>query len=66
MFGALISWVMLAAEIPYVAAKDGVMPKWFAKENAAGVAINSLTFTNIITQVFYVHYFQINYNQLIV
>ncbi|MCC5438008.1 basic amino acid/polyamine antiporter [Clostridium botulinum] len=52
LFGALISWVMLAAEIPYVAAKDGVMPKWFAKENAAGVAINSLTFTNIITQVF--------------
>ncbi len=52
LFGALISWVMLAAEIPYVAAKDGVMPKWFTKENAAGVAINSLTFTNIITQVF--------------
>ncbi|WP_251859606.1 basic amino acid/polyamine antiporter [Clostridium sp. Marseille-Q2269] len=52
LFGALISWVMLAAEIPYVAAKDGVMPKWFAKENSAGVPINSLIFTNIISQVF--------------
>jgi arginine:ornithine antiporter/lysine permease len=52
LFGALISWVMLAAEIPYVAAKDGVMPKWFAKENAANVPINSLTFTNIVSQIF--------------
>ncbi|MCR1934017.1 basic amino acid/polyamine antiporter [Clostridium tepidum] len=52
LFGALISWVMLAAEIPYVAAKDGVMPKWFAKENSANVPINSLTFTNIVSQIF--------------
>lgn len=52
LLGGLISWVMLAAEVPYVAAKDGVMPKWFAKENAVGVPVNSLVITNVITQLF--------------
>lgn len=28
------------------------MPKWFAKENKAGVPINSLAITNIVTQLF--------------
>ncbi|SEF40050.1 arginine:ornithine antiporter, APA family (TC 2.A.3.2.3) [Caloramator fervidus] len=54
ILGALISWVMLSAEIPYVAAKDGVMPKWFAKENDKGVPINSLIITNAVTQLFLV------------
>lgn len=54
LFGATLSWILLAAEIPYIAAKDGVMPKWFAKENSAGVPINSLTLTNIVTQIFLV------------
>jgi len=52
VLGALISWVLLTAEIPYVVAADGAMPKWFAKENKAGVPINSLIFSNGITQVF--------------
>lgn len=52
LFGAALSWVMLAAEIPYVAAKDGVMPKWFASENKEGVPINSLFITNFATQIF--------------
>lgn len=51
LIGALLSWILLAAEIPYLAAKDRVMPKWFAKENANGVPINSLTITNAVTQV---------------
>lgn len=52
VLGVLISWILLAAEVPYVAAVDKVMPKWFAKENKAGVPINSLIFTNIATQIF--------------
>lgn len=52
ILGALISWLMLTAEIPYVAAVDNVMPKWFAKENEAGVPINSLIFSNGVTQLF--------------
>lgn len=52
VLGALISWILLTSEIPYVAAVDNVMPKWFAKENKAGVPINSLVFTNAVTQLF--------------
>lgn len=33
LFGSLLGWALLAAEIPYVAAKDGVLPKVFAKLN---------------------------------
>ena len=52
VLGALISWILLTAEIPYVVASDKVMPKWFAKENKAGVPINSLIFSNGVTQIF--------------
>lgn len=52
VLGALISWILLTAEIPFVMASDGVMPKWFAKENKAGVPINSLIFSNGVTQFF--------------
>jgi arginine:ornithine antiporter / lysine permease len=54
LFGAALSWILLAAEIPCIAAKDGVMPKWFAKENSNGVPINSLTITNVVVQIFLV------------
>ncbi|MBW9159745.1 basic amino acid/polyamine antiporter, partial [Clostridium tagluense] len=52
LVGCLISWVMLAAEIPYVAAKGGTMPKWFMKQNDNGAAINSLLLTDALTQIF--------------
>jgi arginine:ornithine antiporter/lysine permease len=50
--GAFLSWTMLCAEIPYVAAKDGAFPRWFAKENAAGSPVNALWFTNGLVQIF--------------
>ena len=34
--GAFLSWTMLCAEIPYVAARTATFPRWFAVENAAG------------------------------
>lgn len=52
VLGALLSWILLTAELPFIAAKDRVMPKWFEKENAAGVPINSLRLTNIVTFIF--------------
>jgi len=50
--GAFLSWTMLCAEIPFVAAKDGAFPRWFAAENAAGSPVNSLWITNGLVQVF--------------
>jgi len=50
--GGLLSWIMIAAEIPYVAAKGGTMPKWFMKQNDKGATVNSLLLTDGLTQVF--------------
>lgn len=52
LIGAFISWVMLAAEIPYLVAKGGSMPKWFRKLNNNGTPKNSLIVTTLCTQVF--------------
>jgi arginine:ornithine antiporter / lysine permease len=52
VLGATLSWIMLTAEIAYIAAKDNVMPRWFAKENKNGVPINSLIMSNALTQLF--------------
>lgn len=52
VMGATLPWIMLVSEIPYIAAKDGVMPKWFEKTNKSGIPINSLLFTQGITQLF--------------
>jgi arginine:ornithine antiporter/lysine permease len=52
VMGATLPWIMLVAEIPYVAAKGGVMPKWLAKTNENGIPINSLLLTQGLTQIF--------------
>ncbi|AEX86063.1 transporter, basic amino acid/polyamine antiporter (APA) family [Marinitoga piezophila KA3] len=53
VFGALLSWLLLTAEIPYIAAvKDNVFPKKFAQQNENATPVFSLTITNIITQIF--------------
>ncbi len=50
--GAFLSWTIFAAEIPHVAAKDGIMPKLFATENASGAPSTSLWITNGLVQLF--------------
>lgn len=52
LFGSLLGWSLLAAEIPYVAAQDGVLPKIFGKLNKKGTPNGSLIITNILVQIF--------------
>jgi arginine:ornithine antiporter/lysine permease len=52
VLGAFLSWTLLAAEVPYVAAKDGTMPRFFAGENASGAPAVSLWVTNGLVQAF--------------
>jgi arginine:ornithine antiporter / lysine permease len=52
VLGAFLSWTLLAAEVPYVAAKDGVMPRFLAGENAQGAPANALWLTNGFVQLF--------------
>ena len=52
VLGAWLGWTLLAGELPFVVAKDGLFPKWFAKENKNKAPVNSLLITNILVQIF--------------
>lgn len=52
IFGAWIANTLLAEEVAYQAGKDKLFPKFFLKENKAGMPINSLFITNLIVQLF--------------
>lgn len=49
--GAFLSWTLLAAEIPLRAAQEGILPRFFARENRNGSPSGSLWVTNICVQV---------------
>ena len=52
LIGALLCWLLLTTEILYVpAAQDGLMPKWFKKNNDRNVPINALLFSMLATQI---------------
>ncbi|MBO9099619.1 MULTISPECIES: arginine-ornithine antiporter [unclassified Rhizobium] len=50
--GAFLSWTLFAAEIPYRAAKEGILPDIFARENKNGAPAGALWITNILVQMF--------------
>lgn len=50
--GAFLSWTLFAAEIPYRAAKDGMLPQVFTVENQNGAPCGALWITNILVQLF--------------
>jgi arginine:ornithine antiporter / lysine permease len=50
--GALLAWTLLAAETLFRPARDAVVPKWFAQENAQGVPSSALWITNGLVQLF--------------
>ncbi|WP_116828736.1 arginine-ornithine antiporter [Pseudomonas syringae] len=52
LLGALLSWVLLCAEIMFAAAKDHTMPEFLSRENANHVPANALWLTNAMVQVF--------------
>lgn len=64
--GAFLSWTVFAAEIPFRAAKEGMMPAMFAQENRNGSPAGSLWITNICVQIFLIitYYFNSTYLSL--
>jgi arginine:ornithine antiporter/lysine permease len=52
VLGAYLAWSLLAAEVPYLAAKYGLFPKYFEKTNEAKVPANALLLTNVVVQAF--------------
>lgn len=49
--GALLAWTLLAAEVPYLAALDGIFPASFSRRNAQGTPVVSLWVTNGLVQL---------------
>jgi len=45
-----LSWVIIAIEVPFVAAKNGTFPRQFAKENSQGTPVFSLLVTTVAMQ----------------
>jgi arginine:ornithine antiporter / lysine permease len=52
LFGSTIGWIMLSAEVPTQAAKQGLFLPAFKKENKKGIPMFSLILTNGIGQLF--------------
>lgn len=68
VLGAFLSWTLLAAEVPYVAAKGGTMPAVFATENSKMSPMVSLWITNGLVQLFLIvtYFASATYNALFV
>lgn len=52
LLGSTIGWVMLSAEVPYQAAKQGLFLPSFLKENKEGIPTFSLLISNLLGQLF--------------
>ncbi|HEX7063637.1 MAG TPA: amino acid permease [Bacillales bacterium] len=50
--GTTIGWVLLSAEVPYQAAKQGIFPKKFMSENKDGAPVFALVLSNGLAQIF--------------
>lgn len=53
VMGAWLGWSLLAAEVPYLAAKDDIFPAWFGKDNENHAPVNSMLMTSLIVQLFF-------------
>ncbi|WP_053368113.1 amino acid permease [Bacillus sp. FJAT-27245] len=52
LVGSTLGWVMLSAEIPYQAAKQGLFLPWFLKDNKKGIPVRAMIVTNGLGQLF--------------
>jgi basic amino acid/polyamine antiporter, APA family len=50
--GALNGWTLMQAELPASMARQGLLPHWFAGENAHGTPANALILSSLITTGF--------------
>ncbi|MEG0425495.1 MAG: amino acid permease, partial [Cetobacterium sp.] len=51
IFGAWITWTIIAAEIPYNISMDNLFPSFLKKLNVNGAASNALIFNAVIKQL---------------
>lgn len=51
LLGCWLSWTMITAEVPYIASKDGVFPKFLTKKNKGDTPVASLLMSTIAMQL---------------
>ncbi|MCD7035055.1 amino acid permease [Metabacillus sp. GX 13764] len=52
LFGSTVGWIVVSSEVPYRAARENLFPAFFGKTNRNGSPANSMTLTNVMTQIF--------------
>jgi len=52
VLGAYLAWMLFATEVPFMAAKEGIMPNFLTRENNQGVPAASLWLTSGLIQAF--------------
>lgn len=50
-FGALNGWTLIAGQFPHAVAKDGLFPKFFARESARGTPVPALLVAGVINSL---------------
>lgn len=50
-FGALNGWILIQAQMPYAAARDGLFPAFFARTNKWNVPVAGLVFSGLLISV---------------
>ncbi|MBF6257289.1 amino acid permease [Nocardia farcinica] len=50
VLGAYLAWTLMAAEVPFVAAKDDDMPRFLARSTERDVPVNALVLTTALSQ----------------
>ncbi|QJC37492.1 amino acid permease [Enterobacteriaceae endosymbiont of Donacia thalassina] len=65
--GAYLSWTIMAAEVPWIAAKNDIFPSIFSKQNNNNAPSYALWFTNISVQICLILIWitKIDYNKLL-
>lgn len=52
VLGAYLAWTLMSAEVMFVAARDGDMPRFLARQGAGDVPTAALLSSTVLTQVF--------------
>ncbi|QJC35030.1 basic amino acid/polyamine antiporter [Enterobacteriaceae endosymbiont of Donacia piscatrix] len=65
--GSYLSWTIMAAEVPWIAAKNKIFPKILSKQNSYQAPLYALWLTNISMQICLILIWitKINYNKLL-
>jgi len=63
-FGALNGWILMQGQIPLAAARDGLFPHGFARQDARGTPVFALVFSSVVTTLLVIANYQVSLVEL--